>query len=55
MNSMRNLGLAKKKSDGIRVLGRGELDVALHVKAAHVSEGAKKKIEGAGGTVVLDS
>lgn len=37
--------------DGIKILGDGELGVALTVKAAKVSASARQKIEAAGGTV----
>ncbi len=37
--------------DGVKLLGRGEVTVALHVKLAKVSASAKAKIEAAGGTV----
>jgi large subunit ribosomal protein L15 len=47
--------LIKKISGGIRVLGKGDLDKKLTVKAVHVSEGARKKIEQAGGTVEIIS
>ena len=44
-------GLAKdvKNSAGLKVLGNGELKVALTVKAAKFSESAKAAIEKAGG------
>lgn len=45
--------ILRKESDSIRILGNGELKVALKVKAHHVSEGARKKIEAAGGSVEL--
>ena len=51
LDSLRAVGLATKTSDGIRVLGRGELSIALKIEAAHVTAGAKKKIEAAGGSV----
>ena len=35
------------------ILGRGEINVALKVRAHRVSEGAKAKIEAAGGSVEL--
>lgn len=35
--------------DGVRVLGDGELNVALTVKAQHFSKSAKEKIEACGG------
>ncbi len=46
-------GLAKavKNNCGLKVLGAGELAVALHVKAAKFSESAKAAIEAAKGTV----
>lgn len=44
-------GLVKKAYDGIKILGRGDLEVNLTVKAAAFSETAKKKIEAAGGNV----
>ncbi len=45
-------GLAKavKNNSGLKVLGDGELSVALTVKAAKYSESAKAAIEQAGGT-----
>ncbi|HBN07963.1 MAG TPA: 50S ribosomal protein L15 [Cyanobacteria bacterium UBA8530] len=46
---MMEAGLFKKLGDGLRVLGRGELGVALTVRADHFTKGAKLKIEAAGG------
>ena len=45
-------GLAKevKNNSGLKVLGNGELSVALTVKAAKFSASAKAAIEAAGGT-----
>lgn len=43
-------GLLRKESDSLRVLGNGELKVALKVKAHHFSQGAIDKIQGAGGS-----
>ena len=45
-------GLAKevKNNSGLKVLGNGELSVALTVKAAKYSASAKAAIEAAGGT-----
>ena len=42
-------GLLKNTRDGIKILGRGELTKKLTVKVAAFSEGAKSKIEAAGG------
>jgi large subunit ribosomal protein L15 len=46
-------GKIKKERDGVRVLGDGDLTVALTVKAHHVSAAARSKIEAVGGTVEL--
>jgi large subunit ribosomal protein L15 len=43
----------RDSTDSLRILGNGELKVALKVKAHHISEGAKQKIEAAGGSVTL--
>lgn len=45
------LGLLKKPTDPVVVLGDGDLDVALTVKAHRFSASAKEKIEAAGGTI----
>ena len=42
-------GLVKKVNDGVKVLGNGELNVNLTVKAAKFSQSAIEKIEKAGG------
>lgn len=46
-------GTLSHARDGVRVLGNGELNVALTVKVNHVTASARQKIEAAGGTVVL--
>ena len=45
------MGLIKSVKDGIKVLGRGEIDRALTVKAHAFSKTAVEKIEAAGGKV----
>ncbi len=45
------VGLIKKPTDPVVVLGDGDLDVALTVKAHRFSASAKEKIEAAGGTI----
>ncbi len=45
--------LLRDPRNPIKVLGRGELKVALKVKVHRVSAGAKSKIEAAGGSVEL--
>ena len=42
-------GLLKKASDPVGVLGEGDLNIALTVKAHRFSDSAKQKIEAAGG------
>ncbi|UCD66955.1 MAG: 50S ribosomal protein L15 [Deltaproteobacteria bacterium] len=44
-------GLIEKRATLVKVLGNGELSNSLTVAVDKVSEGAKKKIEAAGGTV----
>jgi large subunit ribosomal protein L15 len=50
---MTAVGLLKKVTDPVVILGDGELDVALTVKAHRFSASAKEKIEAAGGKVEL--
>lgn len=47
---IKSQGLAKGSMDGIKILGQGELDVKLTVKANAFSASARTKIEAAGGT-----
>lgn len=44
---------AHPSADGLRILGNGEINVAVTVKANHVTPSAKEKIEKAGGKVEL--
>lgn len=44
-------GLVKGTYDGVVILGRGEVETALTVKAHRFSKSAAAKIEAAGGTV----
>lgn len=43
--------LSKIEKDGVKILGNGELKVALKVKANKFTQQAKEKITAAGGTV----
>lgn len=47
--SLLEIGLVKKAKDGVKILGGGEVDRALTVKAHAFSEAAVAKIEAAGG------
>jgi len=48
--ALRESGLVNGHFDGIKVLGDGEIDRALTVKASGFSKSAKEKIEKAGGS-----
>lgn len=48
---LREVGLINKEYSGVKLLGDGEVKVALTVKVNKVSASAKAKIEAAGGTV----
>ena len=45
------IGLVKGRKDGIKLLGQGEIDIALTVQINAISRSARAKIEAAGGTV----
>jgi large subunit ribosomal protein L15 len=51
--ALRAAGLAKGVWDGVKILGNGDLNVALTLRVNRVSESAKEKIEKAGGKVEL--
>ena len=47
--TLRAVGLVKGKGYGVKILGTGEVTKALTVTAGKFTDGAKKKIEAAGG------
>lgn len=49
--SLKELGIIKKINDGIAILGNGEINKKLNIKASKVTKNAKAKIEAAGGKV----
>ncbi len=51
--SLADVGLLDDRSNPVVILGQGELKVALKVRAHRVSQGARKKIEAAGGSVEI--
>lgn len=53
VNMLVGAGLVSKVGDGVKILGNGDLTVALTVKVHRVSAGARAKIEGAGGSIEL--
>lgn len=46
-------GILRKETDSLRILGNGEIKVALKLKVHHVTAGARAKIEAAGGSIEL--
>lgn len=51
--ALSEVGLIKHADDLVAVLGKGEIDFPLTVRAHRVSKSARAKIEAAGGTVEL--
>jgi large subunit ribosomal protein L15 len=49
--ALQKAGLVKKVYDGVKILGDGDLQVAVTVKAHKFTEAARKKIEAAAGKV----
>lgn len=50
---MRAAGVVRKRDKLVKVLGGGEIDKAVNVKAHAFSESAKSKIEAAGGSIEM--
>lgn len=48
---LQEVGIVKKVGDGVKILGNGELNVKLAVRAHRFSKGAEEKIKAAGGSV----
>ena len=46
-------GILRDNDKGLKILGDGDLTQAIHITAHKVSEGARQKIEAAGGSVTL--
>ena len=53
VESLRDLGIVKNPKDGVKIIGNAELTKKLTVKVV-TSEGAKAKIEAAGGTCEVE-
>ena len=51
--SLMEAGIVTSNDGSLKILGDGELTIALTVKAAAFTKGAKEKIESAGGSVVI--
>ena len=50
VESLMEIGIVRHPKDGVKIIGDGELTKKLTVKVGAFSEGAKAKIEAAGGT-----
>jgi len=48
-------GLVKRKGDGIKILGKGNIDYPVSLKVDMISQGAREKIEAAGGSIIINS
>jgi len=46
-----NSGLVKGDRDGIKLLGKGDVQIPLTLRINKISEGARQKIEAAGGKI----
>lgn len=53
VTALRTAGLVRRKLDGVRILGGGELKAKLALTVDHATASAKAAIEKAGGTVKL--
>lgn len=51
-DSLIQAGLVSRKGDGIKILGKGNLDYPLSIKVRKISQGARNKIEAAGGSII---
>jgi large subunit ribosomal protein L15 len=51
--SLADVGLLDDRGNPVVILGHGDVKVALKVRAHRVSQGARKKIEAAGGSVEI--
>lgn len=50
LEMLREAGLVKGAKDGVKILGQGDLEVSITVKANGFSKSAMEKIQAAGGT-----
>jgi large subunit ribosomal protein L15 len=52
---LRGAGLVRGSLEGIKVLGRGEVNKKFHLEVDSISASAREKIEKAGGTITMIS
>ncbi len=48
-----DIGIVDDLNNPIKILGRGDISVALKIKTHKISKGAQEKVEGAGGSVEI--
>lgn len=53
IDSLIAAGIVRRKLDGVRILGKGELKAKVNLHVDGISEGAKKAVEAAGGSVQI--
>jgi large subunit ribosomal protein L15 len=51
VDSLKEKGIIKKNSQGVKILGKGEITIKLNIDGVAVSSTAKSKIEKVGGTI----
>lgn len=51
VDSLKEKGIIKKNSQGVKILGKGEITIKLNIDGVAVSSAAKAKIEKVGGTI----
>ncbi|MDD5198170.1 MAG: 50S ribosomal protein L15 [Terrimicrobiaceae bacterium] len=51
--ALRESGLIRGKVDGVKILGRGELNKKLTLEVDHITATAREKIEKIGGTIAI--
>ncbi len=44
-------GIIKRRGDGVKILGRGEISIPLTVKVQGITKSAREKIEASGGSI----
>lgn len=52
-DTLKASGLTRKKADGVKLLGNGDISKSLVVKVHRTSQTAREKIEAAGGRVEM--
>jgi large subunit ribosomal protein L15 len=50
---LRGAGLVRGSLDGVKILGRGKISKKFHLEVDSISASARKKIEQAGGSIVM--